>query len=699
MRTSRAVVLVALAGCYEPVPLEQSSDEVRPGSEAWEEANASCERDADCHPDELCLEQVCQLKQCNRGPYTTDPPLAPERALHFDHDLAVAGPRASRVQTWQLSVAGPATATSVASAGAPAVDLAAGNLLPGPAQELVMVEPASTKVLIKGIDGQRTLDVGVVPIAIGAVNVHRDRYDHVVALSRNALIVCNPDDGSCSERQLTSGRPAVDVAVGDVDGDGNDEVVVALASRELVVINLDEPAASDAAYVQLPINYEVSRVAVGDLDGDGVAEVIGLEDRGGRADRLDVVHFHRMVGNRLAELRGWRVPGVDDIAAGDIDGDRIWEVFLLRGGRQVDIVRLTDDPPYGQRVHTVELDGPASRVAAIDLDGDSTTAHLIDGPRVLQGRPVPLIVAFFPPYWHEHSPAVADVNIGNSTIESENFTDTVGFRAGVEVGLDVSFLDVVSTSLSAEIGRAIGSSYSRSTKQFVGNRVWSRAEPRRFGPHYGTVMTAYNCYHQYTYRFSAPAGKQGIDGKEFVVLVPVDSNIALLSTIRFNALAAALGGLPHLPTPHTIGLPSSYPTVPVTLSGAPVPADDLLVEAPPTYTASEVGYMGFSLALWDTSERTDLQETSVHLSASATVFGYKFGGSVRGSIGSSHSISLGTEVVFGGKIPALPDDPETPEDEYQLHSYSFAPIIYRDRYQTLDGAEVPFYVFHHMVGF
>ena len=42
--------------------------------------------------------------------------------------------------------------------------------------------------------------------------------------------------------------------------------------------------------------------------------------------------------------------------------------------------------------------------------------------------------------------------------------------------------------------------------------------------------------------------------------------------------------------------------------------------------------------------------------------------------------------------------PNTPEDEYAENAYSFAPIVYREHYEDINGEPAGYYVFHWMVG-
>jgi hypothetical protein len=54
--------------------------------------------------------------------------------------------------------------------------------------------------------------------------------------------------------------------------------------------------------------------------------------------------------------------------------------------------------------------------------------------------------------------------------------------------------------------------------------------------------------------------------------------------------------------------------------------------------------------------------------------------------------------VYGGAIPPIPDDPKTPEDEYELNLHSFKPIVYREYYGNKeDGTESSYFVLSYVV--
>jgi len=53
---------------------------------------------------------------------------------------------------------------------------------------------------------------------------------------------------------------------------------------------------------------------------------------------------------------------------------------------------------------------------------------------------------------------------------------------------------------------------------------------------------------------------------------------------------------------------------------------------------------------------------------------------------------MGEAALFSGKVAAVPDDPNTPEDEYNMYTFRFSPVVYRHWYTNPSGDEAPLFV-------
>ncbi|HET6612876.1 MAG TPA: hypothetical protein VFG83_12840, partial [Kofleriaceae bacterium] len=206
--------------------------------------------------------------------------------------------------------------------------------------------------------------------------------------------------------------------------------------------------------------------------------------------------------------------------------------------------------------------------------------------------------------------------------------------------------------------------------------------------------------HQYTYQLSDPTARlgEGADGGRFVVVVPVGGQTTVWSTRRYNAMADAVGGLPHIEVAGSIGDPSSYPTSPTRVDGTPIAPEDMLFPDPPQYLTSDVGEVGWWLEAGESETNQTNLTTSLGVSSSINAGGFKFGADVGVGLGSGYSITVGSSAFFSGSVPPIPDDPETPEDEYQTYAFSFSPVVYSEPYTAADGQPASYYVLNYIVG-
>ncbi len=159
-------------------------------------------------------------------------------------------------------------------------------------------------------------------------------------------------------------------AVGDVDGDGVDEIVTVTGDGSAHVRIFE----MDGAVLDQFFAYDTKMragmfVATGDVDGDGTEEIALTTDTGGTGELLivtrsgEVKHRFFPFGQTSVSLR---------VALGDVNGDGVDEVIVGRGaGTRSDVAVFSPD---GNALSTMLAYAPTYDrgifVASGDLDGD-----------------------------------------------------------------------------------------------------------------------------------------------------------------------------------------------------------------------------------------------------------------------------------------------------------------------------------------
>lgn len=134
----------------------------------------------------------------------------------------------------------------------------------------------------------------------------------------------------------------VDVATGDVDGDNIDEIITSTgpgAGPHVRVLRMNGEVLAEF-YAYDPTFKGGVKVAAGDVDGDGNDEIITGAGGGGRP-RVKVFKLDgTVVANFLAYAPDF--PGGVDVASGDVIGDSKDEIITANGAGEPGFVRVLD---------------------------------------------------------------------------------------------------------------------------------------------------------------------------------------------------------------------------------------------------------------------------------------------------------------------------------------------------------------------
>ncbi len=140
-------------------------------------------------------------------------------------------------------------------------------------------------------------------------------------------------------------KGGLDVAVGDVDGDGKDEIAVSKMTGKSAVVKVFRYNSKKSVLFQkhiLPKSKMGATVALADVDGDGKAEVLIGTGQGKHVSEMQIfdVEVGNYEGTRLKKYVpfGKKYKNGLDVAGGDLDGDGMAEIVISKlGGVKADV--------------------------------------------------------------------------------------------------------------------------------------------------------------------------------------------------------------------------------------------------------------------------------------------------------------------------------------------------------------------------
>ena len=716
---------VALYGCQVKEPADpttgifddSSGDAPGPGDAAWADEDVTCEATSDCLVGESCLQNVCQPAQCEGGLIGSAAPLGTTYAFFADNEIGVADKAASDGSYWVDTYEPNSSRTSYDGS----TDISSSRLVDITGGRFEKTNTPRYAAVIEGrnaigfTSGSDTdwVSVSFSPIAIDAGDTDVDGLDEVVSVSSHGEIAnCSMDTAECTLYSFDDDDVTMlDVATGDIDGDAVAEIALLLeldGNRYIYVLNHDHEGKDQPESYQKYVEDAI-RLDVGDLDGDRVAEIVVLRDVDdwpvmNEEDAMDVYNTTTSatddeVGelNLLASYTTPDLTELEDVEIADTDADSFSEIYIVDIGGTLGAYDMEAGTIYERFTETLSRTMEPHRLALTDIDGDSPQATLMNGPELAKGAPIPGALVLMPPYDIDHSAGPAGSFYGSGESTSEEYSDTISLGMKVDLGVSLDILPGFAAAFGESMSWRVRQTHGERTRQFVGGRFGMSADPEMYGPYHGAVVLHWGCFDTYTYEVNDPSGHASeLDGENFVLTVPVGGSVSVWSVARYNAMAEALGTLPIIEVPYAVGDVDDYPSEPERLDGSSIPDDDMVFSDETWYTAPDVGTVSFWRSLSEEESTRMSWDTTMGTSASVTAAGIKVGVGSEYGWGEGYSLSLGRSALFAGSVKAVPDDPSTPEDEYNLYTYRFSPLVYREWYSNANGDDAAFYVMSYV---
>lgn len=226
----------------------------------------------------------------------------------------------------------------------------------------------------------RRVDAGLEPVALAVGDLDGDgRVDAVVANweERNGtgevtvhLQAGMPEGTFQADPVVVSlvGRRPGDVAIGDLNGDGRPDLAIAARDGQDALVVPQHAGGGFGTAVSVPVGGVPRAVAVADLNGDGRADLAVATDQD------EVVVFHQDSGGQLAEVARKTVGARPlNLRIADLDADARPDLLVACFGESYDglaVILREGAGGYEDAVFYDSGDEAPAALAVADFDGD-----------------------------------------------------------------------------------------------------------------------------------------------------------------------------------------------------------------------------------------------------------------------------------------------------------------------------------------
>lgn len=677
---SAALVLALGAGCEASPPAGAAAltDDVLGKPPACSEA-------LPCAEGSTCVTGQCVLSTCESFEGDLDTLIQPPRRIVAAKDVEIARVSANVLTTSQAT--GDDAIQGWTAETSDAIAIAGGRLL-GRTASLVIARRYAADISL--IPENETFSLPIWPIALAAGQLDDDILDELFAINSDGdAVICHLDELRCDAIQ-SLGTPTIAATLADTDGDGMDEIAIEF-ERELGVRSVE--LFTDNLESIPGISHAVSESSsFGLVDFDRTGEQLAWTTPEDIWDYAQL-HIRPLLGD-ASPIQTLELPeNAVALAGGDLDGDGAGELIVeLESGASA-TVRLS--PNGSLTLGALSPASPVARaIALVDVDLNSQSAELVSGPEMLQGPPIPMVLAFFPPYSAEYSDGVSSMSLGSGETESTAKSSSFSIGSTAAVGFSAGLGEWFKASVSSKLGQAFSKTITQGASRYVGRRFDGSADAEQHGQSYGIVQVATPCFARYRFAV-ASENNAAAEAESAEVLIPLGAAETVLTTARYEPLARSLG-MPSLPVASKLGSLTSYPTSLVDLYGEPVAPEHLVIQGT-AIQASDAGQTGASLSMSESTSQSESATTSISLTGSGQVAFATLTVEGQSSATASVELNVASNAHFGATIPALVDDTTTPEDEFTENRYGFTSYVFKQPYVDTSGNEAAIYVMNHFV--